>query len=139
LNEQNEAMEAAHDSRQALLRRISREMTGAQKHEFGKGPISTRSYLFDDLLQVIMREGLTVAEKTMVRFGRADTVRSFRQEFQDEMAKQLVDMVEQATERKVINCASQIMFDPDVVITTFIFDRSDGGFVHVEVRGDDED
>ena len=74
----------------------------------------------------------------MVRFGHAHTVRSFRQEFQDEIAKQISDLVEQATGRKVIGCASQIMFEPDIVITTFVFDRADGGFVHVEVRTEDE-
>jgi uncharacterized protein YbcI len=134
VSEQDTAAEAAYESRRALLRRISQEMTGAQKREFGQGPVSVRSYLFDDLLQVVMRDGLTVAEKSMVRFGRGDTVRSFRQEFQDGMAKQLIDLVEQATERKVINFASQIMFEPDIVISTFVFDRADGGFVHFAVR-----
>ena len=51
------------------------------------------------------------------------------------MAEQLRDLVEQATRRSVVGSASQIMFDPDVVISTFVFDRAvDGGFVHVEVR-----
>jgi hypothetical protein len=32
-------------------------------------------------------------------------------------------------------CASQIMFDPELVITTFVFDRAlDGGYEHVELR-----
>ena len=137
MSEQDDAA-AAHESRQALLRRISREMSAAQKQEFGKGPVSVRSYLFDDLLQVVMREGLTVAEHTMVRFGRAETVRSFRQEFADEMAKQRVGLVEQATGQKVIGFASQIMFDPDVLISTFLFDRDvGGGFVQVEGDGEE--
>ena len=66
-----------------LLKRISREMTAAQKREFGKGPVSTRSYLYDDLLMVVMRDGLTIAEHSMVRHGRAEAVRSFREAFQD--------------------------------------------------------
>jgi uncharacterized protein YbcI len=83
--------------------------------------VSARSYLFDDLLQVVMREGLTTAEHTMVRFGRAEAVRGFRQQFQDEMAPSSSPASpELATGRRVIGFASQIMFDPDIVISTFV-------------------
>ncbi|MDX6617896.1 MAG: hypothetical protein QOK36_282, partial [Gaiellales bacterium] len=51
---------------QLLLRRISTQMAAMQKEAFGKGPIGAKSYLFDDLLLIVMREGLTVAEKTML-------------------------------------------------------------------------
>jgi uncharacterized protein YbcI len=137
VSDESNAAVAAHEARQALLKRISAEMSAAQKREFGKGPLRARSYLFDDLLQVVMREGLTVAEHAMVRFGRRETVRSFRQDFQDQMAQALTSLVEQATGRKVIGFASQIMFDPDVVITTFVFDRDiEGGFVQAQINGD---
>jgi uncharacterized protein YbcI len=99
VSELNDHAAAEHASRQALLKRISREMSAIQAHEFGKGPVSARSYLFDDLLQVVMRDGLTVAEKTRVRFGRRESVRAFRQQFQDEMSIELMEFIEHATER----------------------------------------
>ena len=124
---------------QELLARLSRETAQIQKEAFGKGPVSTKSFLFDDLLLVVMRDGLTVAEKTMLRFGQADLVRQFRQTFQNEMTTTFVDMVEGATRRKVLTYQSQIMFDPDVVIEMFVFDRElGGGFVSAEVRMDDD-
>jgi uncharacterized protein YbcI len=123
------------EEREALLRRISTEMAAIQKNAFGKGPIGAKSYLFDDLLLIVMREGLTVAEKTMLGFDRHDLVRQFRQEFENEMKTRIVDMVEELIDRKVLTYQSQIMFDPDVIVELFVFDRAtDGGFVAAEIR-----
>ena len=115
-----------------LLRQISTGMARMQKDAFGKGPVSTKSYMFDDLLLIVMREGLTVAERTMLDFGQADLVRHFRQQFENEMTSRLVDMIEGLTERKVLTYQSQIMFDPDVVIEIFVFDRPEERFAAAE-------
>jgi uncharacterized protein YbcI len=124
---------------QALLTQLSSSMASMQKTAFGKGPISTRSYLFDDMLLIVMRDGLTVAEKTMLDFGQHDLVRNFRQQFENDMTKRIVGMIEELTQRKVLTYQSQIMFDPDVVVEMFIFDRSlTGEFVRAEVDGGEE-
>jgi uncharacterized protein YbcI len=123
---------------QLLLRRISTQMAAMQKEAFGKGPIGAKSYLFDDLLLIVMREGLTVAEKTMLGFGRQDLVREFRQQFENEMTTRIVGMVEDVTDRKVLTYQSQVMFDPDVIVELFVFDRAtDGGFVAAEIRDEE--
>jgi len=54
---------------QGLLARLSNEMVRAQKQFFGKGPTGAKSYLLDDLLIIVMRGGLTTAEKTMLEFA----------------------------------------------------------------------
>ena len=106
-----------------LLARISTEMTRAQKKYFGKGPESTRSYMLDDFLMVVMRGSQTVAEETMVEFGQKDRVREFRQQFENEMTGLLIGMVENLTGRKVLGYQSQILFEPEVVVELFFFDR----------------
>src|SRR5215210_156322 len=131
--------EAAQRERAEMLKRVSREMAQIQKQAFGKGPRSTKSYLFDDLLLIVMREGLTQAEHTMLRFGQADLVRSFRQQFQNEMEAPLTEMVERDTGHKVLAYQSQILFNPDVVVEIFIFDRAGDGFVSAEAPDDDDD
>jgi uncharacterized protein YbcI len=129
---------AGEDSH-SLLRRISTQMAAIQKNAFGKGPTSAKSYLFDDLLLVVMRDGLTVAEHTMLGFERHDLVRRFRQEFENEMTPRIVGIVEDTTGRKVLTYQSQIMFDPDVAVEIFIFDRAtDGGFVAAEISDGEE-
>jgi uncharacterized protein YbcI len=110
----------------ALLRRISREIVHTQKEAFGKGPTHSKAYMFDDMLLVVMRDGLTVAEKTMLDFGQPDLVRNFRQQFENEMTSRLVGVIERLTERKVLTYQSQVMFDPDVIVEMFIFDRTGG-------------
>ncbi len=117
------ADEDVEDRGQSLLARLSNEMVRAQKEFFGKGPTQAKSYILDDMLIIVMRGGLTTAEKTMLEFGHADQVRQFRQLFENEMTGRLTDMVEDLTGRKVATYQSQVMFDPDTVVEMFVFDR----------------
>jgi uncharacterized protein YbcI len=116
-----------HEERgEGLLARISNEMVRAQKKFFGKGPTEAKSYLLDDLLIIVMRGGLTTAEKTMLEFGQPDQVRQFRQLFENEMTERLTGMIENLTGRKVLTYQSQVMFDPDIVVEMFVFDSAAG-------------
>jgi uncharacterized protein YbcI len=108
---------------ESLLSAISREIVHAMKQYYGRGPTQAKSYLIDDLLFVVMRGGITVAEQTMLEAGEEDTVRAFRQRFENLMAERLVGTIEQLTERTVVNYQSQVLFDPDVVIEMFVFDQ----------------
>jgi uncharacterized protein YbcI len=111
-----------------MLARLSDEIVGAKKQFFGKGPEQAKSYMLDDLLIVVMRGGLTTAEQTMLRFGRENLVREFRQLFENDMTEVLTGLVEQTTGRTVVNYQSQIMFDPDIIVEMFFFaePRQDG-------------
>ena len=106
-----------------MLARLSNEMVRAQKKFYGMGPTEAKSYLVDDLLFIVMRGGMTTAEKTMLEFGQQDLVRQFRQTFENEMTKRLTEMVEEITGRSVCTYQSQVMFDPDVVVEMFVFDQ----------------
>jgi uncharacterized protein YbcI len=131
------------ESGQSLLLQISNAMVRMQKEFFGKGPTKAKSYMFDDLLLVVMREGLTTAEKTMLEFGHPNQVRQFRQLFQDEMTQRLTGMVEDLTGRKVVNYQSQVLFDPDMSLEMFVFDSSTDRDVFIaatrEAESEDED
>ena len=105
-----------------LLSAISREMVRALKQYYGKGPVKAKSYLMDDFLLVIMRDGQLTAEDTMVEAGREDTVRQFRQEFENVMAERLIGTIEQLTGRKVVTYQSQVLFNPHIVCELFFFE-----------------
>ena len=107
----------------SLRAAISREMVKALKTFYGKGPTKAKSYLFDDLLFVVMRGGETPGEQTLLDAGHSDSVRTFRQRFQNVMGERLVGTIEQLTERKVLTYQSQVLFDPFVVIEIFVFDQ----------------
>lgn len=114
-----------HEERgQGLLARISNEMVRAQKEFFGKGPTEAKSYLLDDMLFIVMRGGMTTAERTMLDFGQQDQVRQFRQLFENEMTQRLTDMIERLTGRKVLTYQSQVMFEPDIVVEMFVFESN---------------
>jgi uncharacterized protein YbcI len=123
-----------------MLARLSDEMVRAKKQFFGKGPERAKSYMLDDMLFVVMRGGLTRAEDTMLRFGRENMVRQFRQLFENEMTEVLTGLVEATTGRTVINYQSQIMFDPDVIVEMFVFEepRRDGIEATAEAQLDQE-
>ena len=111
-----------------VLAQLSDDMVRAKKQFFGKGPEQAKSYMLDDMLFVVMRGGLTTAEQTMLRFGRQNMVRQFRQLFENEMTEVLTGLVEETTGRTVVNYQSQIMFDPDIIVEMFVFGepRRDG-------------
>jgi len=107
----------------SLLARISNEFVTMQKEYWGLGPVQAKSYMMDDLLLIVMRGGMTRAELTMIDFDKHDLVRNFRQTFQNEMTKNLTGKIEQLTGRKVLTYQSQMLFDPDMVVELFVFDR----------------
>ncbi len=110
------------DRNLGLLARISNEMVRTHKEYFGRGPVNAKSYMMDDLLLIVMRGGMTVAEKTMLEFGEQDAVRDFRQRFQNRMTEVLIERVERLTDRKVATYQSQVLFDPDTVVEIFFFE-----------------
>jgi uncharacterized protein YbcI len=107
-----------------LLARISNEIVHAQKTYWGKGPVHAKSYMFDDMLFVVMHGGLTTAELSMLEFGEADLVRQYRQTFENRMTAQMTGIIEDLTGRKVVTYQSQILFDPHRVIELFVFDST---------------
>ena len=123
-----------------VLARLSDDMVRAKKQFFGKGPEQAKSYMLDDMLFVVMRGGLTTAEQTMLRYGRQNMVRQFRQLFENEMTEVLTSLVEETTGRAVVNYQSQIMFDPDIIVEMFVFadPRRDGIEATAEGQLEDE-
>jgi len=112
----------------SLLAQISNAFVTMQKDYWGLGPVQAKSYMMDDLLLVVMRGGMTMAERTMLDFGQEDLVRGFRQTFENEMTQNLQGLIEELTGRKVMTYQSQVLFDPFVVAELFVFEAAaDGG------------
>lgn len=111
----------------SLLAAVSNAMVQALKQYYGKGPTQAKSYMIDDYLFVAMREPFTVVEHTLLRAGKHDLVREYRQAFQNEMAAELTGQIEQLTGRRVLAYQSQIIFDPDTVFEVFVLDPTGNG------------
>jgi uncharacterized protein YbcI len=114
----------AHEHRrgQSLLNQISTEVVQTFKEYYGKGPVSAKSYLLDDLLFVVMRGGLTAPEKFLLEQREEDVVRAYRQTFENRIAETLSGKIETLTRRHVIGFQSQVLFDPALSVQIFVFD-----------------
>jgi uncharacterized protein YbcI len=134
MSELQQPAHKGHDG-EGLLGRISTEMVQLMKQYFGKGPTKAKSYFLDDFLIVVMRGGTTRAEQTMLDAHREDSVREFRQQFENEMTGRMTGLIEELTGRKVINYQSQVLFDPDISVELFFFaDVVDPGLLHETAR-----
>ncbi len=116
---------------QSLLAAVSDAMVTAMKEYYGKGPTRVKSYMVDDYLFIAMRDPLTVVEKTLLRAGREDLVREYRQAFQNEMTEELCGQIEQLTGRRVLTYQSQVLFDPDTLFEIFVLDPLEEGGLEV--------
>lgn len=117
-------VKAVEEQGGSLLARISNEFVTMQKEYWGLGPVQAKSYMMDDLLLIVMRGGMTRAERTMLDFGQQDLVRSFRQAFENEMTQILTGKIEHLTGRKVLTYQSQVLFEPDIVAELFVFESA---------------
>jgi uncharacterized protein YbcI len=91
----------------------------------GRGPTRARTYIHDDLVAVVLHDGLTRGERSLVRDGRATEVLRTRKAYQDTMRKDLVAIVETVMQRKVYAFLSDNHLEPDVAVESFVLVPAD--------------
>jgi uncharacterized protein YbcI len=112
--------EGEHKALGEIRATISREIVRLQAEYYGKGPTRARTYVFDDLVVVVLEETFTRAEKTLVQRGEADAIQHIRRRFQQQMAEDFTSVVEQATGRRVRAFLSETNIEQDVSVETFL-------------------
>src|SRR6266540_2745339 len=68
-----------------LLSAISTSIVGLLREHYGRGPTRAKTYVLDDLVVCVMRNGFTAIEKTMMESGQQERVVELRHEFQQLM------------------------------------------------------
>jgi uncharacterized protein YbcI len=99
---------------------ISREIVRLQAEYYGKGPTKAKTYIFDDLVVVVLEETFTRAEKTLAQRGEGEVIQHIRRRFQQQMTENFTSVVEQATGRKVRAFLSDTHIAHDVSVETFL-------------------
>jgi len=102
-----------------LVVRITTEYTG-------RGPTRARTHMSENLISVVLEDTLSKGERSLVRDGYAERVRSMREAFQRTMGPDLVAGVEELTGRRVIAFMSSNHIDPDMAIEAFILESPNG-------------
>jgi uncharacterized protein YbcI len=92
------------------------------KEQYGKGPLAAKALTRDEYIVVVLEGGLTRNEEQLVSTGREEEVRRFRLAFQESIADQALDVVEQVTGRRVATYHSQIVFHPTRSFEMFVLD-----------------
>jgi len=108
-----------------VLTAISDGLVALLKEYYGRGPTQAKSYFQDDLVVCVLRGGFSRVEETLLEGGRGSAVIEQRMEFQELMRDRFEEVVETATERKVIGFMSGNQQDPDLMCEVFILDPTD--------------
>ncbi len=116
-----------------LLSAISTRFVGLLREHYGRGPTRAKTYVLDDLVVCVLRNGFTAMEQTMVESGRSDEVVEMRHEFQAMMADRYREAIEELTGAKVVAFLSQAHLDPDITLEVFLVDRPISGFGAAEI------
>lgn len=108
-----------------MLTAISDGMVALLKEFYGRGPTRTKSYYEDDLVVCLLRGGFSRVEQTLLEGGRGSSVIQQRMEFQELMRERFEEVVERATDRRVIGFMSGNQQDPDIMCEVFILAPTD--------------
>lgn len=103
---------------------IAREVVKTLKHDFGRGPTKARTYVHDDCVLVLMREGHTASERTMQRGGQQRAVAQSRVDVSETIRSTLIAIVERTIGRKVIGFMSSSQQDPELLSYVFVLETS---------------
>jgi uncharacterized protein YbcI len=87
---------------------------------YGRGAATTRTLIDGDYVVTVLEDVYTPAERTLIDAGEQDVVEQSRSAFQRAMQPRFTGAVEDVMGRKVIAFVSQVHFDPDLSVETFV-------------------
>jgi uncharacterized protein YbcI len=99
---------------------ISTAIVALFKEFYGKGPTGAKTYFDDDWVFVVLDDGLTRNEETLVEAGEHALVRQVRLRFQEVMTERITAAVAGITGRRVLTYHSQLLLDPVHSIEMFL-------------------
>jgi uncharacterized protein YbcI len=106
-----------------LLSGISTRIVSLLREHYGRGPTKAKTYVLDDLVVCVLRNGFTAVEQTMMDEGQQDKVVEMRHNFQTMMGLRYKEAIEELTGRKVSAFLSANHQDPDLAVELFVLER----------------
>jgi uncharacterized protein YbcI len=105
-----------------MLAQISTALVQLHSRYYGKGPTKAKTHMVNDTVVSILRDGFTTVERTLVETGEVESVYQMRRSFQQAMETEFRNVVEDATDRRVIAYMSSIHVDPDLAVEIFVLE-----------------
>jgi uncharacterized protein YbcI len=116
-----------------LLSAISTNIVKILREHYGRGPMRAKTYVLDDLIVCVLKNGFTAIEQTMVDTGSPERVVAMRREFQEMIGDRYRHLIENLSGRKVTAFLSQAHIEPDITIEAFLLDRPLEGYGAIEL------
>jgi uncharacterized protein YbcI len=111
----------------AMRSAISQAVVRIHAEHFGKGATQAKTYVWDNLVVTVLRDVLTVAERTLIEADRAEAVRELRSTFQSSLEHTFRTAIERLTGRRVRSCMSQVDPYRGLGVEVFVLEPLDGG------------
>jgi uncharacterized protein YbcI len=106
----------------AFLADVGRGLAELHTEYYGKGPSQARTYMLNDTVLCLLEGGFTTVEATLIADGNSEAVHEIRRSFQQAMEQPFKDVVEAATDRRVLAYMSQIHTSPDLAVELFVLE-----------------
>jgi uncharacterized protein YbcI len=103
---------------------VSREIVVLLKDLTGRGPTKAKTYVHEDCVILLLREGHTRSEATMFAAGGSRGVAQSRVDMSETIRDPLIKVIERHSGRKVVGFMSSSQQDPDLLSFVFVLDTS---------------
>jgi uncharacterized protein YbcI len=110
----------------AMRSAISQAIVRIHADHYGKGATQAKTYVWDDVVVTVLRDVLTVAERTLVEADRVETVRDVRATFQSSLEATFRTAIERLTGRRVHSVMSQVDPANGLGVEVFVLEPVDG-------------
>jgi uncharacterized protein YbcI len=117
----------------AVRSAISQAIVRIHAEQYGKGATQAKTYVWDNVVMTVLRDVLTVAERTLVSIDKVDTVRDVRTKFQFGLEETFTAAIERLTGRRVHSFMSQVDPVRGVGVEVFVLEPE-----AVEESGEDD-
>jgi uncharacterized protein YbcI len=103
---------------------VSREIVAVLKDAVGRGPTKAKTYVHDDCVLILLREGHTKSEATMFDGGGRRGVAQGRVDLGEAIREPLSEVIERNLGRKVAGFLSSSQQHPDLISFVFVLETS---------------
>ena len=111
----------------SLASEISSALVSITKGRTGKGSPRAKTYVGDDLIVCVRRDGLTPIERTLRKAGDTGEIRRLRDALHERFRTDFVPVVETLTGQRVISFLRDYDVERDICVDCFVLEPDQGG------------
>ena len=105
--------------------KIAREVVKLHKEFFGRGPVKAKAYTHQDSVLVVMFNGHTASEQTLLEGGGRRAVAQTRVDISETMRARFIEVVAEITGREVVGFMSSSQQNPDLLSHVYVLKPTD--------------